>query len=82
MNMKKLTEQLDGILDYTRDNIGCDYADDVWAEDERALLQAMEMVKMLYSLFENFKGKGELQEYIDLLTEKGYSKEIIEMLTE
>ena len=78
MTKEKLMGQLEGILDYTRDNMGCQYADEVWGEDETALKQAMEMLKMLYFLFNNFAGKDELNEYQEILKGAGFDAELIE----
>lgn len=76
MNKEKLLEHLTGQYEYCYDTAkesDCD----VWETDTIAIKQAIEMCKMLYVLFDNFGGKGELYEYCEMLEQRGFDADLI-----
>ena len=81
-NKKDLLDRLDDLRIYANETKDEKDIDDEWAKDEVCLEQTIELIKMLDVLFHNFGGKGEFEEYIEILKEDGFNEDIVKRFLE
>ena len=81
-NKKDLLNRLDDLRIYAMEIKDETDVDDEWSKDEACLSQTIELIKILHFLFENFNGKGEFDEYIQILKENNFNKDIISYFLE
>ena len=75
MKRKELIEQLEGIAEYTTDQMAVSDCADIWSKDAEALGDAMVVVNMFYDIVANLEGQDILGEMVALLNAIGYETE-------